>query len=1046
MGRVGENRGAGAPSAAGRVVSVFRQVGQISVILSSPGGLLHLPQPTERTHEHGDAKQVAFNCILGELGIAGYSACSLHDVEFAELGHRRDVAPATYCHCVGRWVKRSFFDSRKCGIQLSECLNEPFQVQWVGVRNEVQVLSPTNVTVGGDRYTPDHDEAHPVIAKCGKERAKVEPNQRFWAAPLMALICMQSACRRASRSLIGAPRSASMRIDRARRRRSVSSLVLEAISPSLVRRSIGRLGFGTFTRGVLVLIAFAALWLTTPARAAPRPSGGTTAKHGKSAQARSAPSTPSSQGAQLLSPDSVGVDTEARELGATGQVDPLSGLGIRDPVCDQLAQIRSRETRLACETGGTPESNYPASNYGFDIFISTGITHPIGDILYGFATVLNGIWLGLIFVLKLVLELLGLAFGLNPFSSGQTMSHISAALGRVYAGITDPWLSATVVAGGIWFAYRGLLRRELAAGVAGTLAGIAMLIVGLWVIHQPRESVGQLAGLSDEVALAAISSPQSGSVSRPSGTYAETMSSTWSRLVEVPFAGLDFSDVKWALGPPPAEAVQKSNEKFCADFGALALLAVLSNLGNTQAKEACAGFARKRYGRPKSVIDLYLRSSPGSPAREALWSYFNGDQLYKAKVAAQGGNGVLTRLSMLALFAIALAGAILLLAWLAIRLFSQAAIAFVLLLAAPFALFFPLLGDSGRRAFKTWGLTLLGATVAKVIYAAFLSVVLLGISILGQVDGAAGSATGFLLSAAFSWAVFLKRAQLIDWMSIGEADRHAGHGLSVAGLAAFSIARRISGSGSNTVKGVGRRGWHLARTRLADGGAATRETANDSLQSSARALADQRYQEAKGTLAEAGPQEAERGSKRSIKTLRSSTNEKGAKVGTAPAKESPSERPGADRKRDAPGERFERAEALVAHVAHNQRRLGERWSERDLRRFAGEDRELLLRSKDPADHAHRAGYDRAQFEALRGPDRDAAEAAIEKATKRDRQRLDVAGSIPGRVIGRPRQAAEGLRQRREGANPERLEQLRRLRRDRHLASHPEQRRNLSRGG
>ncbi len=66
----------------------------------------------------------------------------------------------------------------------------------------------------------------------------------------------------------------------------------------------------------------------------------------------------------------------------------------------------------------------------------------------------------------------------------------------------------------------------------------------------------------------------------------------------MPFAGLDFSDVKWALGPPPPEAVQKSNEKFCDDYGALALLAVLSNLGSTQAKQACASFAPKRYGRP----------------------------------------------------------------------------------------------------------------------------------------------------------------------------------------------------------------------------------------------------------------------------------------------------------------------------------------------------------------------------------------------------------------------------------------------------------------
>ena len=193
---------------------------------------------------------------------------------------------------------------------------------------------------------------------------------------------------------------------------------------------------------------------------------------------------------QLTAPGQVGAGSLASELGSSGQVDPLSGLGIHNPVCDELGQIRSRPTRLSCEANGTPESNYPASNYGFDIFISTGVTHPVGDITYGFATVLNGIWLGLIFVLKLVLELLGLAFGLNPFADGKTMSQISAAVGRLYGAITDPWLSTLIVCGGIWFAYKGLLRRELAAGVAGTLAAIAMLVIGLWVVHQPRESVG----------------------------------------------------------------------------------------------------------------------------------------------------------------------------------------------------------------------------------------------------------------------------------------------------------------------------------------------------------------------------------------------------------------------------------------------------------------------------------------------------------------------------------------------------------------------------
>lgn len=528
-------------------------------------------------------------------------------------------------------------------------------------------------------------------------------------------------------------------------------------------------------------------------------------------------------------------------------------------------------------------------------------------------------------------------------------------------------------------------------------------------------------------------------MSRPVGSYAEAMSEIWTRLVEVPFAGLDFSDVKWALGPPPAEAVAKANERFCDDFGALALLAVLSHLGSDQAKEACAGFAAKRYGRPKRVIDLYLRSSPGSSAREALWSYFNASSAYKTKVAAQGGDGVLTRLSMLALFAIGLLGAVLLLAWLAIRLFTQAAIAFVLLLAAPFALFLPLLGDSGRRGFRTWGLTLLGAIVAKVIYAAFLSIVLLGVSILGAVNGPAGSATGFLLSVAFTWSVFLKRAELVGWLSVGENERFGGIGLG--GLAALEIGGRVASVPAGALRGVARRALDLKRSRTLLGAEATRETAKSSLQDSARALAEQRYREARETVdsAEAAPAPAKHGAKQSTREKRApqSDDTAAAKAGARAADAGP----------PSP-ERYRRAKELLAHVDRNQGRFGERWSGRDLKRFEAADRELLRSSQDPADHAHRAGYERTQYEALRGPARERAEQQIEKARKRDSQRLALASEVPGRIAERVRQTAERVRQGAEelGGATARREQLRRLRRERRSRDHLARRRNLSRGG
>jgi hypothetical protein len=740
----------------------------------------------------------------------------------------------------------------------------------------------------------------------------------------------------------------------------------------------------------------------------------------------------------------------AKELGSSGQVDPITGLGIRNPVCDEPAEIHSRATRTSCEVTGTPETTYPTSDYGFDVFIPTGITHPIGDFTAGFVTILNGIWLGLLFVLKLVLTLLGLAFGLNPFADGPTMARISTAVSRIYATVTEPWLSALVVCAGIALAWRGLISHDVAGSVAGTIAAVAMLVLGLWVVHAPRESVGRLSSFSNQVALSVIAAPQSGNLGDPTGSYAEAMSHVWSRLVEVPFAGLDFSDVNWALGRPPEEAVKKANEAFCEDTGSLTLLAQLSHLGIATAKDDCANFAEARYGKPRRVIDLYLRSSPGSAARAALWNYFDNDDAYKPKVAAQGGDGVITRLSMLALFAIGLLGALLLLAWLAIRLLSQAAIAFVLLLALPFALFFPLLGDWGRRSFRRIGLALIGAVLAKVIYAAFLSVVLLGIVLLGSVEGNGGSATGFLLSAAFSWAVFLKRHDLIGWISVGEHERLAG--LGVGGIAGFAIGRRGARSPAKIVTKGAEVASRRSREHSQFVAETTRRTARDSLAGSARALADVRLGEARETVAAHEHSRAGDGGDRKARSSPRTTTDsstKGERTGGG------SKRPGAGGERGArsvrgapaPAERLRAAKELIARAERNEEREGERWSARDLRRFGREDRTLLRDSTDPADHSHRIGMERSRFEQLKGPDRERAAEQIEKARRRDARRLELSGEEDATRPARERShlALERIRQLGEGASPERRKHLVALRRERRSRDHLAPRRNLSRG-
>jgi hypothetical protein len=805
------------------------------------------------------------------------------------------------------------------------------------------------------------------------------------------------------------------------------------------------------TATVLLLSAFLAL--VPAAHASPQGDGGLRGA-GKGRPPKVLGTHPQEEASeqQLLEAPSGSTETSlAKELGSSGSIDPLSGLGIRNPVCDEPAQIHSRATRTSCEVTGTPETTYPTSDYGFDVFIPTGVTHPIGDFTAGFVTILNGIWLGLLFVLKLVLTLLGLAFGLKPFSDGPTMARISAAVSQIYATVTEPWLSALIVCAGIALAWRGLISRDVAGSVAGTIAAVAMLVLGIWVVDAPRESVGRLASFSNQVALGVIAAPQSGSLADPTGSYAEAMSHVWSRLVEVPFAGLDFSDVNWALGPPPEEAVKKSGEAFCEDDGSLTLLAQLSNLGIGKAKEQCAHFAEARYGKPKRVIDLYLRSSPGSAARAALWNYFDHEKAdtYKAKVAAQGGDGVITRLSMLALFAIGLLGALLLLAWLAIRLLTQAAIAFVLLLALPFALFFPLLGDWGRRAFRRFGLALIGAVLAKVIYAAFLSVVLAGIVILGAVEGSGGSATGFLLSAAFAWAVFLKRGELIGWISVGEHERLAG--LGVGGVAGFAIGRRAARSPARAVtKGAAvasrRSGEH---SRLVT--ETTRRTARDSLGESARALADVRLREARETVAAHERSRATDGEDRKTRsgpkaTTPSATQGERARGGSTGSGRGDDRGQRRSQAAPPPAERLHAAKDLIARAHRNEASGGERWTRRDLAGFVREDGALLRDSIDPADHAHRIGMERSRFEQLQGPDRERAAGQIEKARHRDLQRLEVSATAAGRpAIERPRLALERVRQVADGEAPRRREHLRTLRRERRSRDHLSPRRNLSRG-
>jgi hypothetical protein len=205
-------------------LSVLRQVREVGSILLPVLRRLHPSQSSKRTHQHGDAKQRALHGVFDELCVAGHAPRPLDHVEFAEPGHRGYVAPAPDHAGVVRGVERPFADRRQRGVQTGEDFGESLQILGIGVWHDIEIGGTANIPVGSDRHPADHNEANLSSAQCLEQGAKVEFLQFAFAAPLMALICLLRAWTCASRSLIGAARSAAIRKARARLNSVVSPL------------------------------------------------------------------------------------------------------------------------------------------------------------------------------------------------------------------------------------------------------------------------------------------------------------------------------------------------------------------------------------------------------------------------------------------------------------------------------------------------------------------------------------------------------------------------------------------------------------------------------------------------------------------------------------------------------------------------------------------------------------------------------------------------------------------------------------------------------
>ncbi len=774
---------------------------------------------------------------------------------------------------------------------------------------------------------------------------------------------------------------------------------------------------GRFRALALILAGLAALSLqvSVTATAASKPNG---TPHGRPTGRGPGPSgVRSGAGTQPNQGTSTG-----RSGSDMGQVNPLQ---IQDPTCGQ--GLGSGERRN-CQITGTPEGRYPTSNYGFDIHIDTGLDNIVGNFQTLLAHLAEAIWMALLFVLNLILTLLSWALALAPFSDNHVMASLSGGLERFYRAFTSPWLVAAMVGIGAWALYRSLVQRQIASSISGSLASVALMLLALWILHHPQPTVGTAAAFSNAAAQDVIAAPERGSLSDPSASYGSSIARAWDAMTLPGFAALNFSDLGWALSAPDPRLLATANRTVCLDN------AYLDQVGRFRAQLILTAFLNgdpidcSRVARslpaPRTNAEIWLRSSPGSPARNSLWESFSGQYPYSKYLTIQGGGGAWTRLPLVILVGLGLLGGIALLAWLAIRIFVQTAVAFVLVLITPLALFLPAFGERGRAAFLHWGGTLLGALLSKLVYAALLSVALFGTTVISDaVPTGAGAFMGFLVMSAFWWALFLKRNDILSFISVGNGAGGWGAVGRLGSLFAFGQVARVAGTtgaAASKTATVGRRAVARGASRhVAARRDAVESAAASSLDRQASKRLGARYTAARSLVAEQAAREEQLRSVAGERTdaVRSAREARRLAERTdGPARERhmakyASERRRAEvlegRRRDLSGrveqarKPAERARAFVEHADEAKRTTGRRFPPEAVEK----EREGLRREIDrpvTADvHAWRVGLTPERYRGLSGKERREAHAEVDRQLGEDRRAFGAVADRPAGTVEAP---------------------------------------------
>src|SRR4051812_186860 len=209
----------------------------------------------------------------------------------------------------------------------------------------------------------------------------------------------------------------------------------------------------------------------------------------------------------------------------------------KDRGTDLLANVSP-----ASQVAGGLVDRYPLSAYGLDYHVDVGVFDPGGVAPMIAQWAASQLWSVTSLLVKTVIDLFTWAFSLDLLGGTDgALEPIAQAITGLYENVIgQAWMVAAILVAGIWGIWKALVQRRYTETAGALAVSVGFVVVALFFVYQPQQTVGQASRWTNTLSLAFLSGANRGSLDDPAQAKHQVADHLFETLVYRPWAVLEF--------------------------------------------------------------------------------------------------------------------------------------------------------------------------------------------------------------------------------------------------------------------------------------------------------------------------------------------------------------------------------------------------------------------------------------------------------------------------------------------------------------------------